>query len=72
MRMLPVADAARPLGLTRRGLVAALSGLASALSAAAAKLQDPSLPFGHDSIYTRLFGIRPLLSCRAHTTVIGG
>lgn len=62
----------RPLELTRRGLVAALTGLASAFGAAAAKLQDPKLPFGHDSIYTRLFGIRPLLSCRAHTTVIGG
>jgi D-glucosaminate-6-phosphate ammonia-lyase len=62
----------RPLALTRRGLVAALSGLSAAFSAAAAKLQDPSLPFGHDSIYTRLFGIRPLLSCRAHTTIVGG
>ena len=61
-----------PWSLTRRGLIAALSGLASTASAAAAKLQDPSKPWGHDSIYTRLYGIRPFLSCRSHTTVVGG
>jgi len=61
-----------PWKLTRRGLIAALSGLASTAGAAAAKLQDPSKPWGHDSIYTRLYGIRPFLSCRSHTTIVGG
>ena len=61
-----------PWHWTRRGLIAALSGLATTASAAASKLQDPSKPWGHDSIYTRLFGIRPFLSCRSHTTVVGG
>lgn len=61
-----------PWTLTRRGLIAALSGLASTAGAAAAKLQDPSKPWGHDSIYTRLYGIRPFLSCRSHTTIVGG
>ena len=62
----------KPWDLTRRGLIAALSGLASTAGAAAAKLQDPSKPWGYDSIYTRLYGIRPFLSCRSHTTVVGG
>src|SRR5688572_17990633 len=26
----------------------------------------------HDSVYTRLLGVRPLLSCRGHTTIYGG
>jgi L-seryl-tRNA(Ser) seleniumtransferase len=29
-------------------------------------------PLYHDSIYTRLLGVRPLLSCRGHTTIYGG
>lgn len=29
-------------------------------------------PLYHDSVYTRLLGIRPLLSCRGHTTIYGG
>jgi len=61
-----------PFGLTRRGLIAALSGIAATANAAASKLQDPSKPWGYDSIYTRLFGIRPFLSCRSHTTIVGG
>ncbi len=31
-----------------------------------------SKPLYHDSIYTRLLGVRPLLSCRGHTTIYGG
>jgi L-seryl-tRNA(Ser) seleniumtransferase len=29
-------------------------------------------PLYHDSVYTRLLGVRPLLSCRGHTTIYGG
>jgi len=29
-------------------------------------------PLYSDSIYTRLLGVRPLLSCRGHTTIYGG
>jgi L-seryl-tRNA(Ser) seleniumtransferase len=29
-------------------------------------------PLYHDSVYQRLLGIRPLLSCRGHTTIYGG
>ncbi|MEX2262799.1 MAG: aminotransferase class V-fold PLP-dependent enzyme [Bryobacteraceae bacterium] len=31
-----------------------------------------SRPLYQDSVYTRLLGIRPLLSCRGHTTIYGG
>jgi L-seryl-tRNA(Ser) seleniumtransferase len=60
-----------PLGLTRRGLIAALSGLASACGTAASRLKEPHA-WGHDSIYTRWLGLRPFLSCQGHNTVIGG
>jgi seryl-tRNA(Sec) selenium transferase len=61
----------KPWDLTRRGLIAALTGW-HRRRALPPKLQDPSKPWGHDSIYTRLYGIRPFLSCRAHTTIVGG
>ena len=61
-----------PLEMTRRGLIAALTGLASACGTAASKLHEGSKAWGHDSIYTRLLGIRPFLTCRGHTTIVGG
>ncbi len=61
-----------PLEITRRGLIAALTGLASACGTAASKLHEGSTAWGHDSIYTRLLGIRPFLTCRGHTTIVGG
>ncbi len=61
-----------PLEMTRRGLIAALTGLASACGTAASKLHEGSRAWGHDSIYTRLLGIRPFLTCRGHTTIVGG
>ena len=60
------------LEMTRRGLIAALTGLASACGTAASKLHEGSKAWGHDSIYTRLLGIRPFLTCRGHTTIVGG
>ncbi|MYA80481.1 MAG: hypothetical protein F4X39_08160, partial [Acidobacteriia bacterium] len=68
----PDAPRAGALEMTRRGLIAALSGLASACGTAASKLQEGSKAWGHDSIYTRLLGIRPFLTCRGHTTIVGG
>ncbi len=61
-----------PLEMTRRGLIAALTGLASACGTAASKLHEGSKAWGHDSIYTRMLGIRPFLTCRGHTTIVGG
>ena len=61
-----------PIEMTRRGLIAALTGLASACGTAASKLHEGSNAWGHDSIYTRLLGIRPFLTCRGHTTIVGG
>jgi L-seryl-tRNA(Ser) seleniumtransferase len=59
-------------GMTRRGLVAALGGLAGVCGSAASRLQGSEPAWGHDSIYTRLFGLRPSLSCQEHRTQIGG
>jgi len=59
-------------GMTRRGLIAALSGLASACGSAASRLEDSDQPWGDDSVYTRWLGLRPFLSCQGHNTVIGG
>ncbi len=59
------------MGLTRRGLFGAIAGL-SGCSTGASRLQESSQVWGSDSIYTRLLGIRPLLSCRGHTTRVGG
>lgn len=44
----------------------ALAALAPFARASTAK------PLYHDSIYTRLLDVRPLLSCRGHTTIYGG
>ena len=60
-----------PLHLTRRGLIAALSGLAAACGTAASRLKEP-LAWGEESVYTRWLGLRPFLSCQGHNTVIGG
>ena len=45
------------------GAVAALTPLARA---------STSKPLYHDSVYNRLLNVRPLLSCRGHTTIYGG
>jgi len=54
--------------LSRRSLFAALAGAPTAV--AAGPRLEPE--WGRDSIYTRLLGVRPLLSVRGHTTIIGG
>ncbi len=56
--------------LSRRGLFAALAGAPLGAQAASRAAAPPS--YGANSIYTRMFGIRPLLSCRGHTTIWGG
>jgi hypothetical protein len=38
----------------------------------AAKTGTPASSPREDNIYTRLLGVRPLLSVRGHTTIIGG
>jgi L-seryl-tRNA(Ser) seleniumtransferase len=48
------------------------SGEAAAAGADAAVVEPVSKVYGHDSIYTKLFGIRPIVKCRCHTTVWGG
>ena len=50
----------------------ALGSLAAVCGSAASRLQAGEQPWGHDSIYTRLFGMRPSLSCQEHRTQIGG
>jgi L-seryl-tRNA(Ser) seleniumtransferase len=54
----------RLFGFSRRKLIAALGGLPAATQA--------SPVYGRESIYTRMFGIRPLLCARGHTTAYGG
>lgn len=54
----------RLLTLSRRKLIAALGGIP-----AVARTQPV---YGSESIYTRMFGIRPLLCARGHTTAYGG
>ncbi|MCI0622007.1 MAG: hypothetical protein L0387_10095 [Acidobacteria bacterium] len=58
-----------PVGLTRRGLFRALAG---ATGVFAAKTGTPASSAREDNIYTRVLGVRPLLSVRGHTTLIGG
>jgi L-seryl-tRNA(Ser) seleniumtransferase len=50
---------------TRRDVLAA-----GALFGAARRAE--AKPVYHDSIYTRLLGVRPLVTCRGHTTIYGG
>jgi L-seryl-tRNA(Ser) seleniumtransferase len=50
----------------------ALFGAGAAAALAGGKAQGGTKALYHGSIYTRLFGIRPLLSCRGHTTIYGG
>lgn len=59
----------RLLTFSRRKLMVALAGLRGA--AAYAAPSDAKI-YGADSIYTRMFGIRPLLCARGHTTLYGG
>lgn len=51
--------------LNRRRLIAAMAALQT-------KAQASTRGYGADSIYTRMFGLRPLLCGRGHTTVYGG
>jgi L-seryl-tRNA(Ser) seleniumtransferase len=46
--------------------------MAAAPTAKSASRTKGSQAYGADSIYTRMFGIRPLLSARGHTTAYGG
>jgi L-seryl-tRNA(Ser) seleniumtransferase len=59
-----------PVKLNRRSLFAALAGAPVGAKAASRAAGPPA--YGASSVYTRMFGIRPLLSCRGHTTVWGG
>ena len=68
----PEPDGSNLFGITRRGLIAALSGLASACGSAVSRLEGSEQPWGDDSVYTRWLGLRPFLSCQGHNTVIGG
>ena len=54
--------------LSRRDLFGTGAAAALASSAGGAELR----PLYKDSIYTRLLGVRPLLTCRGHTTIYGG
>ena len=47
-------------------------GASLAAPVAAAAAATPSPAYGADSIYTRMFGLRPLLCARGHTTAYGG
>ena len=58
------------LKMNRRGLLAALAGVPAGAKAATRPTAPPA--YGANSIYTRMFGIRPLLSARGHTTIWGG
>jgi len=58
--------------ISRRGLIAAVGGLASACNTAVSEVEGGSKAWGEDSVYTRLLGLRPFLSCQGHNTVIGG
>ena len=55
--------------LSRRLLFRALAGATGSM--AAARGAEAGWP-GDDNIYSRLLGVRPLLSVRGHTTIIGG
>jgi D-glucosaminate-6-phosphate ammonia-lyase len=54
----------RLLTFSRRRLIAVLGGLPAVAPA------EPV--YGRESIYTRMFGVRPLLCARGHTTAYGG
>ena len=54
-----------PVGLTRRSLFRALAGASGVF---AAKTGMPASSPREDNIYTRVLGVRPLLSVRGHTT----
>lgn len=54
----------RLLTFSRRRLIVALGGLPAAAHAKPA--------YGSNSVYTRMFGLRPLLCARGHTTAYGG
>ena len=56
------------LKTTRRKLLAAGAGTALAPSALAARQKI----LYEDSIYQKLLGVRPILTCRGHTTAFGG
>ena len=57
------------VGLTRRSLFRALAGASGVFAAkTGASASSPR----EDNIYTRLLGVRPLLSVRSHTTITGG
>ena len=58
--------------LSRRGLIAAVGAVASACGSAVTQLESRAHAWGQDSVYTRLLGLRPFLSCQGHNTVIGG
>lgn len=45
---------------------------AGALALAAGPAAARTKPLYNDSVYTRLLGVRPLLTCRGHTTIYGG
>lgn len=53
------------LRLNRRRLIAAMAAMQG-------RAQASPKVYGADSIYTRMFGLRPLLCGRGHTTVYGG
>ena len=65
-------DGAGLTTLSRRGLIAAVGGVASACGSAVSQIEDSGPVWGEDSVYTRLLGLRPFLSCQGHNTVIGG
>ena len=58
--------------ISRRGLIVAVGGVASACGSAVSQIENSAPAWGKDSVYTRLLGLRPFLSCQGHNTVIGG
>lgn len=58
--------------LSRRGLMVAVGSVASACGSAVPQVEASGPAWGEDSVYTRLLGLRPFLSCQGHNTVIGG
>lgn len=66
------ANAARLATLSRRSLMVAVGGVASACGSAVSQIEASGPAWGEDSVYTRLLGLRPFLSCQGHNTVIGG
>ena len=58
-----------PIGFTRRSLFRALAGASGVIAARTGTTESSPR---EDNIYTRVLGVRPLLSVRGHTTIIGG